>query len=301
MADLSNNKVGVPKLSTSGFSEMRSADASSNGALLKAARQVLSKNLPMVLLGIILYFILYCSVCLFGVIASMFVGGIQFMALASGVANASASIGNVWVNIGLVLAGLAIICFFMFGWFNFFRVLAEDEEARLDALFEGGRKLFSVMVLVLLLFGLYFIFIFVATLLFGILLNSNVGGMIIGFVMIQILPIYFFLRYSMVFFLITDDDGYRAIGAMRRSSEIMDGTKWKLFCLFFRLWLLGLLITLPFGLVINFMPWATMNYELPEQLPLLLSMVTGAVYFFGMFWYVPYYMTVYAKFYEDVK
>ena len=43
------------------------------------------------------------------------------------------------------------------------------------------------------------------------------------------------------------------------------------------------------------------NYDLPEQLPVWLAIGSYAWCFLGMFWYVPYYMTAYAKFYEDVK
>jgi uncharacterized membrane protein len=76
-------------------------------------------------------------------------------------------------------------------------------------------------------------------------------------------------RYSMAYFVIVDDPDCGPLEALQRSKEMMVGRKWKLFCLQLR-----------------FLGWA-----------ILCSMTLGL----GYLWLVPYMMTSYARFYEDVR
>lgn len=75
--------------------------------------------------------------------------------------------------------------------------------------------------------------------------------------------------YSMTFFIIADDPSVSASDAITRSKEMMQGNKWKLFCLFWR-----------------FFGWS------------LLCLLTLGI---GYLWLGPYMQAAMAHFYEDVK
>jgi uncharacterized membrane protein len=77
------------------------------------------------------------------------------------------------------------------------------------------------------------------------------------------------LSYSMTFFILADDENIGANDAIDKSKKMMDGYKWKFFCLGLRFFLLGLLCILTLGI--------------------------------GFFWLFPYMQVTYAKFYDDVK
>jgi uncharacterized membrane protein len=77
------------------------------------------------------------------------------------------------------------------------------------------------------------------------------------------------LRYSMVFYILHDDPGLSAMEAMRRSREMTEGYKSRLF-----------------GLYLSFLGWA------------LLGVLTLGI---GYFWLVPYVKATEANFYEALK
>ena len=77
------------------------------------------------------------------------------------------------------------------------------------------------------------------------------------------------LSYSMTFYILADDRSIGVRDAMRKSKKIMDGYKWKYFCLQLR-----------------FIGWA------------LLSILTLGV---GFLWLIPYMQISQAKFYDDLK
>jgi Predicted integral membrane protein len=77
------------------------------------------------------------------------------------------------------------------------------------------------------------------------------------------------LSYSLTYFIIVDDGSIRPLQAITKSKEMMQGNKWKLFCLFFR-----------------FFGWA------------LLCILTCGI---GLFWLIPYIMVSTAKFYDEIK
>lgn len=77
------------------------------------------------------------------------------------------------------------------------------------------------------------------------------------------------ISYSLTFYIIADDNFIGAMEAIDKSKEMMNGYKWKYFCLNLRLLALALLCILTLGI--------------------------------GFLWFIPYAQVVKAKFYEDVK
>lgn len=295
MAGLNSYAGAAPQMNVPGM--QKDSGPASNKELMAGARAALSGNWLMVIFSLILYSILISSVWVFfSVIGAVFGNGLEVHA------EEGVSSGVIWLSLGLGVAGLAVTSFFTYGWFNYFRVLAEEGEARLDAFFEGGRKIFSTVITYLLLFGLYLAYQFATFFMFLFFLNGNLVGMLIGMGIIQFLPIYLILRYSMVFFLLTDDaEGCGAFGAMGRSSEIMVGFKWKLFCLYFRFWLLSILVALPPFLVALVLPLPVVAEYIPPGSTPILAVASVIWTTLGIIWLIPYGWTSYAKFYDDVK
>ncbi len=77
------------------------------------------------------------------------------------------------------------------------------------------------------------------------------------------------ISYSMTFFIIADDNSIGAMAAIDKSKKMMDGFKWKYFCLGLR-----------------FIGWA------------LLCLLTLGI---GFLWLFPYIQVSFAKFYDNVK
>ena len=77
------------------------------------------------------------------------------------------------------------------------------------------------------------------------------------------------LSYSMTFFIIAEDSSIDAVEALKKSKEMMDGHKWKYFCLSLR-----------------FIGWA------------LICILTLGI---GFLWLLPYIQVTNVKFYEDIK
>ena len=89
------------------------------------------------------------------------------------------------------------------------------------------------------------------------------------FVLAMIPSIRAQFAYSQTFYVLVDDPGCGALEAIRRSKAMMDGFKWKYFCLGLR-----------------FIGWV------------LLSMLTCGI---GLLWVVPYVMASNAHFHDDVR
>jgi uncharacterized membrane protein len=75
--------------------------------------------------------------------------------------------------------------------------------------------------------------------------------------------------FSMTFYIMADDDSIGPLEAITKSKQMMQGNKWKLFCLQFR-----------------FIGWA------------LLCVLTAGI---GFLWLIPYIMVSNAQFYDDIK
>jgi len=144
--------------------------------------------------------------------------------------------------IGLFIAGpMAVgICIFTLR-------LSRDENARLEQIFEGFKNYGTVLGAYLLM--VVFIFLWALLLI--------IPGIIAG------------LAYSQTFYILAEDDTIGSMDALRKSKEMMNGYKWKYFCLGLR-----------------FIGWA------------LLCLLTLGI---GFLWLSPYIQVSYAKFYEDLK
>ena len=77
-----------------------------------------------------------------------------------------------------------------------------------------------------------------------------------------------YLSYSQLFFILAEDQTIGAMDALKKSKKMMDGYKWKLFCLIFRFFWWSILSILTFGI--------------------------------GFLWLVPYIKVTMAKFYDDL-
>jgi len=125
--------------------------------------------------------------------------------------------------------------------------LARNKEANLNQLFEGFKK-FGVSLGAYLLMVLF----------------------ILLWMLLLIIPgIMAALSYSMTFYILADDNSIGAMQAIDKSKKMMDGYKWKYFCLGLR-----------------FLGWA------------LLCILSLGI---GFLWLVPYMHVASAKFYDDIK
>ena len=122
-----------------------------------------------------------------------------------------------------------------------------NKDAKIEQLFEGFRN-FGTSILAYVLMVLFII-------LWTILLI--IPGIIAA------------ISYSMTFFIIAEDETIGAYDALKKSKEMMNGHKWKFFCLGF-----------------SFFGW------------FLLSIFTLGI---GLLWLAPYVNVSYVKFYDDIK
>jgi uncharacterized membrane protein len=171
----------------------------------------------------------------------------------------------------------------MLGWMMFFMGLARQEGATVGTLFQGFNR-FGTAFLAALLMGL----LVLAWMLPGLILliiTAILGAKSMfqsappsPAVMILLIPLAFLaiipailaqLRYSMTYFVIADDPAVGSLDAIGRSKQMMDGNKWKFFCLQCR-----------------FIGWG------------LLCIPTLGI---GFLWLAPYYWTSIARFYDDLR
>ena len=143
---------------------------------------------------------------------------------------------------GLIIAGPLAV-----GMATFAIRIARNEEARIEQMFEGFNNFGTALAAYLLML----VFILLWTLLLII------PGIIAA------------LSYSMTFYILADDPTTDPMHAIDQSKAMMDGHKWKLFCLMLRFLGWGLLCILTLGI--------------------------------GLLWLVPWMYVTMAKFYDDVK
>ena len=149
-------------------------------------------------------------------------------------------------TVGSVLA-LFIAGPMMVGVSMFSLSLSRGESARLEQIFEGFKNYGTVLGAYLLM--VLFIFLWMLLLI--------IPGIIAA------------IAYSQTFYILAEDDTIGSMDALKKSKEMMDGYKWKYFCLGLR-----------------FIGWA------------LLCILTLGI---GFLWLSPYIQISYAKFYEDIK
>ena len=125
--------------------------------------------------------------------------------------------------------------------------LSRNENARLEQIFEGFRNYGTVL-------GAYLL----------------MAVFIILWALLLIIPgIIAAIAYSQTFYILAEDDTIGSMEALRKSKEMMNGYKWKYFCLGLR-----------------FIGWV------------LVCVLTLGI---GVLWLSPYIQVSYAKFYEDLK
>lgn len=168
------------------------------------------------------------------------------------------------------------------GWMMFFMGIARQESVTPGTIFQGFSR-FGTAFLAALLMGL----LVFAWMLPGLVLviiaavlgakNTFQSASPSPAMLLALIPLAFLviipailaqLRYSMTYFTVADDPEVGAIDAIRRSKQMMDGNKWKFFCLQCR-----------------FIGWG------------LLCIPTLGI---GLLWLVPYFWTSVARFYEDL-
>jgi uncharacterized membrane protein len=141
------------------------------------------------------------------------------------------------IVVGPLVVGLAI----------FSLSLSRNQDAKLEQIFEGFNRFGTCL-------GAYLLMVL----------------FIILWMLLLIIPGFIAaLSYSMTFYILADDNSIGAMEAIDKSKKIMDGNKWKLFCLQLR-----------------FLGWA------------LLCILTLGI---GFLWLMPYMQLSLAKFYDDIK
>jgi uncharacterized membrane protein len=169
------------------------------------------------------------------------------------------------------------------GWMMFFMGIARQESVTPGTIFQGFSR-FGTAFLAALLMGL----LVLAWMLPGLVLviiaavlgakNTFHSASPAPAMLLALIPLAFLvvipailaqLRYSMTYFTVADDPEVGALDAIRRSKQMMDGNKWKFFCLQCR-----------------FIGWG------------LLCIPTLGI---GLLWLVPYFWTSVARFYEDLR
>ncbi len=156
------------------------------------------------------------------------------------------SVGQFIPFVGLI-ALLVIAGPMYLGIILFSLAIARKEEARLEMIFVGFQNFGNAVGAYLLMV----LFVFLWTLLFII------PGIIAA------------IAYSQTFFILADDPTISPMDALKKSKEMMDGYKFKYFCLQLRFFGLALLCILTLGI--------------------------------GFLWLAPYMYVTYANFYEDIK
>lgn len=146
-----------------------------------------------------------------------------------------------------VIATLLLTGPMVLGLAVFFLSLSRGQEFRLVQIFEGFKN-FGTSVAAYLLLVIF----------------------ILLWMLLLIIPgIIACLSYSMTFFILADQGSIGAMEAIKKSKKMMDGYKWKYFCMELRFLGLGLLCILTLGI--------------------------------GFLWLFPYAWVSMAKFYDDVK
>jgi uncharacterized membrane protein len=159
----------------------------------------------------------------------LIMGGLQIVPVAGYIA--SLIIGGP-MGVGIAIFSMAI---------------SRNQEAKLSQIFDGFNK-FGVSLGAYLLMLLF----------------------IILWMLLLIVPgIIAAISYSQTFFIIAENDSIGSMEAINKSKKMMDGYKWKYFCLCLR-----------------FIGWA------------LLCILTLGI---GFLWLGPYMMVSFAKFYDDIK
>lgn len=172
------------------------------------------------------------------------------------------------------------------GWYLFFLTLSRRQPGGIGMIFQGFRQ-FGTAFLACLLMGLLILawmlpalVLLVVVIVMGLagLRHPQAGAATPGAAVFLLIPLFIAAlvpaiiaqyRYSMTYFVVGEMPGIGALEAIRHSTRMMSGNKWKLFCLQWRFFGWGLLCCLTFGI--------------------------------GFLWLVPYIMTSLGCFYDDLR
>lgn len=169
------------------------------------------------------------------------------------------------------------------GWMVFFMALARRSPASVGLMFSGFQRFWVAFLAALLTALLVFAWMLpglvamIATVAVGAKRAFSGSGpspstllllVPLGLLLVVVPAVIAQLRYSMAYFIIADDTSMTALDAIRRSTQMMRGNAWKLFCLQCR-----------------FIGWS------------LLCILTFGI---GFLWLMPYVWTSTVRFYEDL-
>ena len=203
------------------------------------------------------------------------VGGVLVYFLVALVCGVIPYLGNV---ISFVIGGPLMV-----GWYLFYLTLSRRQTAGIAQIFDGfkmfGNAFLANLLVSLLIFAWLLPAIGVGIVAAVMMIKSAHGGgmpslsMLVLFVplfLLALIPaIVAQFRYSMTYFVLTDVSGIGPLEAIQHSTQMMNGSKWKFFCLQWR-----------------FFGWA------------LLCLLTLGI---GFLWLTPYMMTSMGAFYDDLK
>lgn len=147
---------------------------------------------------------------------------------------------------GAIAVGWILIGPIVLGWEGMFLKLAKSNRVDLDDVFDGFKYFLNAFLLNLL--QALFLFLWMLLLVFPAIIKSY--------------------AYSMSYFIMADNPGITATQAITQSRQMMDGNKWRLFCL-----------------DLSFIGWY------------LLSVLTLGIL---LLWVIPYHHAAKAQFYLDL-
>ena len=171
----------------------------------------------------------------------------------------------------------------MVGWALFWLNLARNNGAEIGQLFDGFKlfaNAFVTYLLIMLLMIAWSMPVFVVGIVVAVIVAKSAMAQgaaalvtmwyLLPLVLVAAIPaVIAQYRYSQAYYILSDVPGIGPMDAIRRSTQLMKGNKWKLFCLQCRFIGWGFLCILTFGI--------------------------------GFLWLTPYMMVSTASFYDDVK
>lgn len=204
-------------------------------------------------------------------------GGVVYFLVVLGLALVQGTIPFFGYLVQMALQGAVVL-----GACGFYLKMSRKEEVSIGALFDGFQNFWTAFVAYLLMMLLIFawalpgVVIVIVAFAWGAV--GTVKGSGSGAFMLWLIPVLFLamipamiaqLRYSQTYYVLCDQPGLGGLEAIRVSTRLMQGNKWKLLCLHLR-----------------FLGWT------------LLALLTLGI---GFLWLFPYMMASQAHFHDDIK
>jgi len=249
----------------------------SNRELMKNARESLSGNWVMAVVGMI--FLVGISLSLFLFVATIYsyfglvnfdiILTFNFSSIFSQTQSWLMEFVFLWISFFLLFGGA-----FRVGFCSYFLGISQGEGGNIENIFTGFRRFFTTFFTNFFIWALLFLWsIFSILLLIGTLYfirDMENSLFILPFFFLFLLPaIAASYRYSMTCFILADDDDCGVFEAIARSKEMMKKHKVNFF----------------------YLQWSFFGW-------ILLSLLTLG---FGFLWVIPYIKTSFAEFYENVR